>query len=324
MARVTDEVPDISVVIPVYGCEGAIAELHRRLTDTLVAAGAKYELILVEDRGPDNSWSRLEALAEHDPCTGIFRHTRNFGQHAAITAGLARSRGRHVVVMDCDLQDPPELIPVLWQKAREGVDMVYARQHEKVTSPARRILGRIYYRVLALIAGVKIDAHQGTFSLVSRRVVDAVLEFRDVDRNYVFLLAWLAYPSTIVDFQRDERHSGESSYTLRKLISHAFSGMVFQTSVLLQYVVYLGFVFASVGVLFALYILTARLTGSRAPGWSSLAIFTLTIGGFIIMSTGVTGLYVGKTFDQVRARPLSVFDIERPPRGTKPAGEHAA
>ena len=263
-----DGTPDISVVVPVYGCAGALVELHRRLTDTLVAASASYELIFVEDRGPYDSWERLEAIARTDAHTGIYRHTRNFGQHAAITAGLAHTRGEYVVVMDCDLQDPPELIPTLWEKAQDGVDVVFAQQDEKVTSPVRRLLGHTYYRLLAFIANVHIDPRQGTFSLASRRVVDALLDFRDVDRNYVFLLTWLAFPSTVVTYRRDERHSGASSYTLGKLIAHAFSGLIFQTTVLLRYVVYLGFLFATVGLMFVLYILIARITGTRAPGWT--------------------------------------------------------
>lgn len=312
-ASVSGNAPHISVVVPVYGCSEAVVELHRRLTETLSGCFAAYELIFVEDRGPDDSWARLEAIAREDPHTGIYRHTRNFGQHAAITAGLARARGHHIVVMDCDLQDPPELIPALWGHAKDGVDIVFARQDEKITSPVRRILGHAYYRWLAFVADVHIDARQGTFSMVSRRVADALLEFRDVDRNYVFLLTWLGYPSAIVKYQRDKRHSGKSSYTFSKLVAHAFSGLVFQTTALLRYVVYLGFGFAALGLAVALYILTAKITGSRAPGWTSLAIFTLTTGGFVIMSTGITGLYVGKILDQVRGRPLSVLDVERPP-----------
>jgi glycosyltransferase involved in cell wall biosynthesis len=322
---VPGELPEISVIVPVYGCADALVELHRRLTDTLVCAAATYELIFVEDRGSDDSWARLEAIAQKDPRTGIFRHTRNFGQHAAITAGLARARGRYVVVMDCDLQDPPELIPVLWQRAKDGIDVVFARQDEKVTSPARKILGNMYYRLLAWISGMHVDARQGTFSFVSRRAVDAVLECRDVDRNYVFLLRWLAFPTATVEYRRDKRHSGRSSYTLRKLIAHGFSGLIFQTTVLLRYVIYLGFLLAGLGIALALYIFIAKLDGSRAPGWTSLAIFTLTTGGFVIMSTGITGLYVGKILEQVRGRPLSVFDVERPSAvaGSEP-GEAAA
>jgi glycosyltransferase involved in cell wall biosynthesis len=310
---VSGEIPDISVVIPVYGCADALAELHRRLTDTLTGASASYELIFIEDHSPDDSWTRLETIALNDPHAGIYRHTRNFGQHATITAGLARAGGRHVVVMDCDLQDPPELIPTLWQRAKNGVDVVLARQSEKVTSPLRRIIGSLYYRTLALITGVYIDTRQGTFSLVSRRVVDAVLGFRDVDRNYIFLLQWLAFPSATIEYRRDKRHAGKSSYTFDKLVAHALSGLVFQTTVLLRYVVYLGFLFAALGMMLALYIFIAKVDGSQAPGWTSLAIFTLTTGGFVIMSTGLTGLYVGKTLDQVRGRPFSVFDVEYPP-----------
>ena len=304
--------PEISVVVPVYGCAGAIEELHRRLTATLAAMGVGYELLLVDDRSPDDSWARMERLAAGDPRTGVFRMTRNFGQHAAITAGLGRARGRHVVVMDCDLQDPPELLPQLYAEALAGKDVIWARQNAKQTSRMRHLGGHVYYRLLAIMAGVHIDPQQGTFSLISRRVVDEVLGFSDVDRNYVFLLGWLGFPETVVHYDRDERFEGRSSYTLRKLVRHAVSGLVFQTTVLLRYVIYLGFALAAIGALAAVFLVVQKLRGGLYPGWTSLAVFTLTVGGFVIMSTGVTGLYIGKIFDQVRRRPLFVLDVDQP------------
>jgi glycosyltransferase involved in cell wall biosynthesis len=309
-----DAPPDISVVVPVYGCAGAITELHRRLTTSLQGMDVSYELLFVEDASPDDSWSVLEQVAASDPAhVGIYRHTRNFGQHAAITGGLARARGRWIVVMDCDLQDPPELLPTLWQRALDGSDVVWARQNAKVTSGRRDLGGRIYYGMLGRVAGVHIDAHQGTFSLISRRVCDAVLSFKDVDRNYVFLLTWLGFASVVVEYDRDERFEGQSSYTLRALIRHAVSGLVFQTTVLLRYVIYLGFLFAAVGIGFAVYITISKVAGARSPGWTSLAVFTLTTGGVVMTCLGITGLYIGKIFDQVRGRPLSVFADEHEP-----------
>jgi glycosyltransferase involved in cell wall biosynthesis len=304
--------PEISVVVPVYGCEGAVAELHRRLVDALEPLAVPFELVFVEDAGPDRSWERISEIAAEDPRVGAYRLTRNFGQHAAISAGLAEARGEYIVVMDCDLQDPPELIPELYARAKEGYDVVWARQSQKRTSPVRERLGRLYYGGLAKIANVHIDPHQGTFSLISRRVVTAVAAMRDVDRNYVFQLSWLGFPETVVTYDRDERFEGESSYTFRALVRHAVSGLVFQTTALLHWVIYAGFLCAFAGMAAAIYLVIAKLTGHLAPGWTSLAVFTLLVGGVVILSTGVTGLYVGKIFDQVRGRPLWVFEDARP------------
>jgi glycosyltransferase involved in cell wall biosynthesis len=315
--------PEISVVVPVYGCEGAVAELHRRLVAALEPLAVPFELVFVEDSGPDRSWDRISEVAAEDPRVGAYRLTRNFGQHAAISAGLAEARGAYVVVMDCDLQDPPELIPELYARAQEGYDVVWARQSEKRTSPVRERLGRLYYGSLARVANVHIDPHQGTFSLVSRRVVTAVAAMRDVDRNYVFQLSWLGFPETVVTYDRDGRFEGQSSYTLRALVRHAVAGLVFQTTALLHWVIYAGFMCAFAGLTAAAYLVIAKVTGHIAPGWTSLAVFTLLVGSVVILSTGVTGLYVGKIFDQVRARPLWVFEDERAAT-VSPAGPEAA
>jgi len=247
-----------------------------------------------------------------------YRLSRNYGQHAAITAGLMMSTGERVVVMDCDLQDPPEDIPRLYAKASEGYDIVFGRRRSKPTSLPRRALASLYFTLLNKFTGADIDGQQGTFSIISRKVVDAFLKFNDRDRHYLLILRWLGFRNAVVDYEPAERLSGKSSYSLGALIKHAFDGIFFQTTVLLRWIVYLGFVLAFTGAVFAIYLAYAKVVGRAAPGWTSLAMFTLTIGGFIIISTGVTGLYIGKIFEQVKGRPLFVIDnevsegIERP------------
>jgi dolichol-phosphate mannosyltransferase len=299
---------ELSVVVPVYGCEGSLRELHRRLTDSLDWTDGDYELIFVEDRGPDRAWSVLREVALVDDHVRAFRLSRNFGQHAAITAGLAQSRGRWTVVMDCDLQDPPEEIRRLYEKASEGYDIVLARRAQKQASPFRRWASKGYFALLNTFAGTSIDAGHGSFSIIARKVVDSFLTFQDRERHYLLVLYWLGYEQTSIEYDHAPRTAGESAYTFRRLIAHALSGVFFQTTVLLRWVIYVGFLLATVGIGAAAYFAVARINGNAYPGWTSLAVLLLVIGGLIILSTGVTGLYIGRVFDEVRKRPLYMID----------------
>jgi polyisoprenyl-phosphate glycosyltransferase len=299
---------EVSVVVPVYSCAQALPELHRRLTESLQWTDGSYELIFVEDRGPDASWPVLRDLASTDARVRAFRLSRNYGQHAAITAGLAKSRGRWAVVMDCDLQDPPEEIHRLYTKASEGYEIVLARRTRKQLSFFRRLAGRVYFGLMNVFAGTAIDPGHGSFSIISRKVVDSFLEFNDRDRHYLFVLYWLGFERASIDYDHRSRTAGKSSYSFRRLMGHALEGMFFQTTVLLRWVVYFGFALALLGVAAAAYFAIQRLGGEGYPGWTSLAVLLLVIGGLIILSTGVTGLYIGRVFDEVRRRPLYVID----------------
>jgi glycosyltransferase involved in cell wall biosynthesis len=299
--------PEISVVVPTFACATCLHALHERLTATLTGMAVEYELIFVEDRGVDGSWDVLGQLAAADPRVRAFRLSRNFGQHMAITAGVAQARGSWIVVMDCDLQDPPEEIPRLYAKASEGHDIVFARRIARPASRAREQAGRVYFRLLNLVAGTDIDRSYGTFSIIGRRVADAYLEFRDRDRHYLFILYWLGFNQATIDFPAAARHAGESSYGMRALLRHAVDGLMFQTTVVLRWIVYAGFALAGGGGLLACYFVAAHLTGSSPPGWTSLATLLLLLTGFVIASSGVVGLYVGKTFEQVKQRPLYVI-----------------
>jgi polyisoprenyl-phosphate glycosyltransferase len=298
---------ELSVVIPVYGCKACLRSLHERLTTSLQSVTDSYEIVLVDDASPDDAWSELRELAAGDSHVRSFRLSRNFGQHAAITAGLERSQGRWVVIMDCDLQDPPELIPRLHAKATEGFDIVFAeRKRTGGTHPLRRLASRLYSMAMNRLAGADIDFRHGSFSIISRQVVDAFLSVNDRDRHYLLILYWLGFDVGAVDYEQLERPHGSSSYTPKRLLRHAVDAIFFQTTVLLRWIVYLGFVLATTGASFAVYLIISKLTGAASPGWTSLAVFTLLLSGFIIISTGITGLYVGKVFEQVKGRPLYV------------------
>jgi dolichol-phosphate mannosyltransferase len=296
---------DVSVVVPVYGCADCLRSLCERVSRAL--AGTSYQIVLIDDRSPDGAWETIEQLTAVYPITAI-RLSRNFGQHAAITAGLAEAEGSWIVVMDCDLQDRPEEIPRLLAKASEGYDVVLARRKRRRDSTFRRIAARVYLRLIRALAHYDGDDEFGSFSVVSRKVAAAYLELGDVSRHYLYILHWLGFETVAVDVEHAEREVGTSSYTLGRLLRHAFDGVMFQSTVLLRWIVYVGFVVALGGAGLAVWFVCVAFLATPPPGWASLAVLTLVIGGFIIISTGVAGLYIGKIFEQVRQRPLYVVD----------------
>jgi dolichol-phosphate mannosyltransferase len=282
--------------------------LYERLVATLSTLTANFEIILVDDCGPGDAWKVItDLLAKNRWVRGV-RLSRNFGQHAAITAGLAESRGNWVVVMDCDLQDPPEDIPRLYERAMSGYDVVYAKRRQKKHSLFRRTAARIYSRSLNFFNKSAIEGAYGTFSIISKKVVRAFLELQDRDRHYLMILHWLGFRSSAIEYEHAPRLEGKSSYTLAALLRHAFDGLFFQTTILLRWIIYLGFWVSLVGLLLAAYFVYEYFVHSVYPGWTSLSVLILVIGGFIMVSTGITGLYIGKIFEQVKGRPLYVVD----------------
>ena len=301
-------VAELSVVVPVYGCAECLRPLHERLTGVLRAVSDSYEIIFVDDRSRDGAWPTLNELAAQDSSVRAVRLSRNFGQHAAITAGLAKSTGRWTVVLDCDLQDPPEEIPRLYEKAQEGFDVVLARRAVRHQRPLRRIATRAYYRVRRALLRLDVDPEYCTLSLLSRKVVDAFLELRDRDRQYMLILHWLGFERAVVEVPSAERYAGRSAYTLRALVRLGLDGMFFQTTTLLRWIVYAGFLIAAFGLILAGVIGISHFSSDPLPGWTSIVVLVLCLTGFIIVSTGVTGLYIGRIFEQVKGRPLYVID----------------
>jgi polyisoprenyl-phosphate glycosyltransferase len=310
----------LSVVIPVYACAGCLAALHERLTRSVSEIVEHYELVFVDDRSVDGGWAVLQELARGDEHVRAFRLSRNFGQHAAITAGLAQARGQWAVVMDCDLQEAPEDVPRLWA-ARVGYDIVRSIRHGR-RHPRLKRWGSRVYRKLTLETDVRPD--YSTLSLISRRVIDAFLRLRDRDREYMIVLDWLGFDSTTIEIEHAVRHEGESGYSLGRLVRVALDGMFFRSTVLLRVVVLAGFVVAVAGILLAAYEVADYLIepGSTVPGYTSLAVLLLVLAGFIIVSVGVVGLYVGRIFEQVKGRPLFLIDDRAEgPESTPPEPE---
>jgi dolichol-phosphate mannosyltransferase len=298
--------PELSIVVPVYNAESCLRELHTRLTATLQPLVRTYEIVLVEDGSTDGSWAAVLEVAKSDRAVRAYRLSRNFGQHAAITAGLQHARGERAVLMDCDLEDPPEEIPRLYAKALEGWDVVLARRKARHHSLLRRLAARAYFTILGVFNRTRFDHEYGTFSVITRKVITAYLEMKESARHYLLLLRWLGFPAASIDYEHGNRFAGRSAYGIRRLLRHALDGVFFQTTVLLRWIVYLGFTIALSGFGLAAWLVEQYMVRSALPGWTSLAVLILVVGGVIIMSIGVTGLYIGKIFEEVKARPLYV------------------
>jgi dolichol-phosphate mannosyltransferase len=299
----------LSVVVPVYACADCLVALHERLTRSVARVTEHYELVFVDDRSLDDGWAVLQRLARADRHVRAFRLSRNFGQDAAITAGLARARGQWAVVMDCDLQEAPEDIPRLWAAVGEGYDVVRTVRRGWRHSAFRRATSRLYRR---LTLETDVRPEYSNLSLLSRRVVDAFLRLRDRDREYMIALDWLGFDSTTIEIDHRERHAGKSGYTIRRLVGVALNGMFFRSTVLLRLVVLLGFVIALIGVVVAGFEVVDYFAepNKTVPGYTSLAVLLLVLAGFVIVSVGVVGLYVGRIFEQVKDRPLFLIDAE--------------
>jgi polyisoprenyl-phosphate glycosyltransferase len=299
----------LSVVVPVYGCVDCLVALHDRLTRSVATITDDYELVLIDDRSDDGGWEVLERLASRDPRVRAYRLSRNFGQDAAITAGLAQARGEWAVVMDCDLQEAPEEIPRLWAAAADGVDIVRTVRRGWKHSGFRRLASRTYRR---LTQETDTRPDYSNMSLLSRPVIDAFLRLRDRDREYMIALDWLGFDSVQVEIDHHERYAGQSAYGLDRLLRVALEGMFFRSTVLLRLVVLCGFLVALVGFALATFEVVDYFAENdkTVPGYTSLAVLVLLLAGVVIVSVGVVGLYVGRIFEQVKDRPLYLIDRE--------------
>jgi len=299
----------ISVVIPVYRAESCLEELYRRLKTALEPLTADFEIMLVEDCGGDRSWPLIVELAQRDPRVKGIQFSRNFGQHYGITAGLDRCNGDWVVVMDCDLQDRPEEIPRLYAKAQEGHEIVVARRGKRSDPLLKRFSSWLYYSVFSWLADMDYDPQAGNFRILSRKVINNYRNMRERSRFFGSLINWMGFPFTSIDVQHDERFAGDSSYTFGKLWRLGAETIIAYSDKPLRIAVRLGFFIATCAFLYGLYILfLALFHSSPVTGWSSLIVSIYFMGGVIVAILGILGIYLGKTYDETKCRPLYVIN----------------
>lgn len=301
---------DISVVVPVYKSEGTLRSLVKRLSDTFARLGVTSELVLVDDCSPDNGWNTMLALVKEKahPHLRIFRLSRNFGQHYAISAGLDQTRGRWVVVMDCDLQDQPEEIEKLYKKAIEGYDIVLGSRRVRNDDLFKKISSRSFYWVLSRLTGVKHDPNIANYGIYSAQVVQAMRGFREQIRYFPVMVRWVGFKSTNVEIQHAERAIGETSYTFGKLFDLAIQVILAHSDRPLRLTMTLGLLL-SLGSLFlaGLYFVMALAGKIVVAGWASVIISLFFLSGVIIFVLGIMALYLGKVFEQVKQRPLYII-----------------
>lgn len=298
---------DISVVIPVYGCRKALPELHRRLTSVLSSIVDEYEIIYVDDSCPQQSWIEIETICCNDNHAIGIELSRNFGQMKAILAGLDNSKGDWIVVMDCDLQDKPEEIPLLYAKAKEGYDIVFARRVKRKDNAVKKFFSWWFYKVYEYATSTKYDPCINNYSIVNRCVIDNYLKMRECHRSYVIYLKWLGFKQTYVDVEHCERFEGKSSYTFSKRINMALDILISQSDKLLRFMAKLGFIITLMSFFAILFFIVQYFTLSILPGWTSSIIVVFFMGGMLLFFLGIIGIYIGNIFVQTKGRPLYVI-----------------
>ena len=301
--------PTFSVVVPVYNERENLPELYRRVRAVMESLGEPWELVPVDDGSTDGSTEYLRELREKDP-----EHVRpvilarNFGHQLAVTAGLDYARGRAVILMDADLQAPPEVIPQLVEKWRGGYDVVYAvRQRREGESWFKRATAALFYRFIRRITEVPIPVDTGDFRLMDRKVVDVLRRMRERHRFIRGMVAWVGFRQVGVPYVRAPRYAGETKYPLRKMVKFAWDAITGFSYAPLQLAMYLGFISAGIAIFSIPLVAAARLMGSRAfYGQATTLIAVLFLGGVQLISLGILGEYVGRIYDEVKGRPLYV------------------
>jgi glycosyltransferase involved in cell wall biosynthesis len=306
----SEKLPFISIVSPVYRAENLVDELVNRIQSSMASMGLDYEVILVDDRGPDNSWSRIQAQSIRDPRIRGVRLSRNFGQHKAITAGLEQARGEWIVVMDCDLQDQPEEIPALYALAiQEKYDLVFARRVERQDSWLKRSGSGAFYHVLSYLTETKQDPAIANFGIYHRKVVTAVLAMRESIRYFPTMVRWVGFQAGSLAVAHAERSEGTSSYNFRRLINLALDIILAYSDKPLRLTVKLGLTISLGAFSMVLVTLIRYMLGRISePGYASLIISIWFFAGLILSVLGMVGLYIGKTFEQVKNRPIYLVD----------------
>jgi dolichol-phosphate mannosyltransferase len=301
--------PHISIVSPVYNAENIIPELVQRIVLAVTKITHDYEIILVEDGGPDNSWDAIEQVSKLNPRIKGVKLSRNFGQHYAITAGLDQATGDWTVVMDCDLQDRPEEIGSLYVKAKEGYDVVLARREQRKDSFIKKNMSAVFYRTLGYLTGSEQDESVANFGIYSSKVTTEISRMRESIRYFPTMVKWVGFKTAKVNVQHDYRIEGKSNYNIRKLLRLAIDIILAFSDKPIRLVVKFGLWTTFFSLLFATYNVFKWINGDNyIVGYTSLIISIWFLSGIIISILGIIGLYIGKTFEGVKNRPIYIIE----------------
>lgn len=311
----------ISVVSPVYGCKGCLEDLVDRVAAALAPSGRRFEVLLVDDNGPDVAWPRILELAKSRPWLRGFKLSRNFGQHYAIAAGIEKSSGDVVVVMDCDLQDPPEDIPALVAQLTDGVDVVFAQRTARQDSLSKRFFSWGFFRLLSWLTGVRQDHTTANFGAYSRKVIDVVNGMPERDRCFPLMVKWTGFTTRYVPVNHASRKDGDSGYSFGKLLRLATEIVLSYSDKPLRLVVKVGLVFAAIAFGMVGWTLLRFVQGdTQVAGFTSIIASIWLVGGVIISCLGILGLYLGRLFIDAKRRPYYLVS-EQTPSPEQPHGQ---
>jgi polyisoprenyl-phosphate glycosyltransferase len=298
----------ISIVSPVYQAAGNINELVKRIADEIIHITGKFEIVLVEDGSSDDSWSEVVANCRKFSYVKGVRLSRNFGQHYAVTAGLQHASGEIILIMDCDLQDDPTAFAQLYNKYKEGNQIVFTKRIKRKQSFFKFISAKIYNFLFRFLSDRNYDVDTGSMVLFSSRVKNIFLSLKDKDRLYIQLLKWIGFKQAYVYVEHKKRFSGRSSYNFVRMLNLAVQGWTSHSDKLLRLSIYGGFYLSVITFLISIYIIVLYFVHGFQPGWPSLFIAILFSTGLILMSIGIAGVYTGKIFEQTKDRPLFIVD----------------
>ena len=300
--------PTLSLVLPIYNEEEVIPELHGRLQDFLAKLGVDTEVLFINDGSKDKSMEMLRGIAKAEPRYRILSFARNFGHQTAITAGVDYARGQAVVVMDADLQDPPDVVLEMVAKWREGFDVVYGKRRSREGETFFKLLtAKAFYRIFAAMIPIEVPLDTGDFRLMSRRVVIALRELREAHRFVRGMVSWVGFKQTAVLYDRPGRFAGETKYPLRKMIRFAIDGITSFSVLPLRFATYLGMVISALSVGIAIWAIVARFVfHATVEGWTAEVVLVSLLAAVQLLMIGILGEYIGRIYEQVKARPLYV------------------
>jgi glycosyltransferase involved in cell wall biosynthesis len=302
--------PQISVIIPIYNEEGNILKLFERLQLVINRLDAEAEYIFINDGSKDNSISLIRDLAAAHSNVRYIDFARNFGHQIAVTAGLDHCSGDAVVIIDADLQDPPELIEGLYKKWKEGFEVVYAKRIlREGESQSKKVMAKLFYRLLKKITAINIPVDTGDFRLIDRKIVQVLKAMPEQQKFLRGQISWIGYRQTFVEYDRDARHAGKTGYTYRKMIRLALDGITSFSNLPLKFATFAGFIVSGIAFIMILYALYSRfITKDYVPGWTSLMLAVLFIGGVQLICIGIIGEYISRMSSNIRNRPLYIIN----------------
>ena len=301
----------ISIVSPDYRAEKILPILVSEINLVMERIGEDYEIILVDDRSPDNSWEVMNVLSSQNPKIKSIRLSRNFGQHSAIFAGLTRAKGDWVVVMDCDMQDQPKEIAKLYKKALEGYDIVLGQRENRKDKFLKKLTSRLFYKVFNYLSGANFDNNVANFGIYHQKTIKSILDMKDYVKFFSLFINWIGFKSISIPIEHGEREEGKSTYSVGRLFKQAFNVIISFSDKPLRLFINFGLSISVLSFIVGIYYLYLALTGKIAqPGFSSLILSIWFLSGIIISGIGIVGVYLGKTFDQAKGRPTFIIDEE--------------